>query len=272
MLDFVLKRMRYESSGGSMNFHSEFEIEVSSDEIIRTAYWNDYYFSAEEEAEHEKLAEIDASFRINSAIEEMTVREHIPTDKELWTALTEEVEYLKEQLKPVTNKRPALLPPNVFVLDGGDYSRLYLTWDTGDGETTVQYYSPSGKRWWSVISILHEMVRPVSRDLCRIGETQLTDFMLKAPKYSYQIKPISGSSNYYLFVHGDESPKSRISQEEWLKVRDFLTGIDLSSFGSGKYDDKYYLRLSYNDGISKNLEINKKVAENIREYIRKNII
>lgn len=264
-----LKKIRYGSSGGSMNYHSEFEIEASSDEIISIAYWDGYYFGTEESTQQETLRRIDSSFR-TSAPDDMTVREHIPMDKMLWTALTEEMEYLKVQLKPVeTHKLPIKPDPDMFVLDGGDYQRLYLTWETGGDEQTTQYYCPSGNRWYSVMAVLHEMARPVGRDLHRIGETVITEFFLKAPKYSYQITPIKDSKEYYFFVHGDKLDKSRISYDEWLTVRDFLKGLDVSGFGSGKYEDKYFLRLNYNDGINKNLEINKKIAEQIREYLQK---
>lgn len=270
--DCKLKRIRYESSGGSMNYHSEFEIEADSKETIRTAYWDGYYFGAEESTEQETLAEIDSTYR-SSGDDEMTVREHIPVNTALWNALTEEMEYLKEQLRPVEKlKLPIKLDPDMFVLDGGDYQRLYLTWERNGTEQTVQYYSPSGNRWYSVMAILHEMARPVGRDLHRIGETVMTEFFLKAPKYSYQITPVKDSDDYYFFVHGDESDKSRVTREQWLAVREFLNGLDVSHFGSGKYKDKYYLRLNYNDGINKDLEINKKLAEQIRNHIRKSII
>ena len=122
------------------------------------------------------------------------------------------------------------------------------------------------------MAILHEMARPVGRDLCRIGETVITEFFLKAPEYSYQITPVKDSNDYYFFVHGDKSDKDRVTREQWLTVREFLNGLDVSDFGSGKYEDKYFLRLNYNDGINKNLEINKNLAEQIREYIQKSII
>ena len=267
-----LKRIRYESSGGSMNYHSEFEIEADSEEIIRTAYWDGNYFGEEESTKKETLAEIDSSFRTSSP-DEMTVREHIPMSSVLWNALTEETGYLKEQLRPVKkNDLPKLPDPDMFVLDGGDYQRLYLTWDIDGSEQTVQYYSPSGNRWYSVMAILHEMARPVGRDLCRIGETVITEFFLKAPEYSYQITPVKDSDDYYFFVYGDKSDKDRVTREQWLTVREFLNGLDVSDFGSGKYEDKYFLRLNYNDGINKNLEINKNLAEQIREYIQKSII
>ena len=51
-------------------------------------------------------------------------------------------------------------------------------------------------------------------------------------------------------------------------VRDFLNHVDLSGFGQGKYECKYYLRLNYNDGINRNLEINKKTAGMIREFLQ----
>ena len=264
-----LKKIRYEFSGGSMNYHSEFEIEADSEEIIRTAYWDGNYFGEEESTKKETLAEIDSSFRTSSP-DEMTVREHIPMNSVLWNALTEETEYLKEQLRPVKkNDLPKLPDPDMFVLDGGDYQRLYLTWDIDGSEQTVQYYSPSGNRWYSVMAILHEMARPVGRDLCRIGETVITEFFLKAPEYSYQITPVKDSDDYYFFVYGDKSDKDRVTREQWLTVREFLNGLDVSDFGSGKYEDKYFLRLNYNDGINKNLEINKNLAEQIREYIQK---
>lgn len=264
-----LKKIRYEFSGGSMNYHSEFEIEADSEEILRTAYWDGNYFGEEESTKKETLAEIDSSFRTSSP-DEMTVREHIPMNSVLWNALTEETEYLKEQLRPVKkNDLPKLPDPDMFVLDGGDYQRLYLTWDIDGSEQTVQYYSPSGNRWYSVMAILHEMARPVGRDLCRIGETVITEFFLKAPEYSYQITPVKDSDDYYFFVYGDKSDKDRVTREQWLTVREFLNGLDVSDFGSGKYEDKYFLRLNYNDGINKNLEINKNLAEQIREYIQK---
>ena len=267
-----LKKIRYEFSGGSMNYHSEFEIEADSEEIIRTAYWDGNYFDEEESTKKETLAKIDSSFRTSSP-DEMTVREHIPMSSVLWNALTEETEYLKEQLRPVKkNDLPKLPDPDMFVLDGGDYQRLYLTWDIDGSEQTVQYYSPSGNRWYSVMAILHEMARPVGRDLCRIGETVITEFFLKAPEYSYQITPVKDSDDYYFFVYGDKSDKDRVTREQWLTVREFLNGLDVSDFGSGKYEDKYFLRLNYNDGINKNLEINKNLAEQIREYIQKSII
>lgn len=267
--DCKLKRIRYESSGGSMNFHSDFELEADADEVIRTAYWCDHYYSvAEQDADRDKLAEIDNSFRTDTAPDEITVREHIPMDKALWDALSEEFGYLRAQLREVEKTKPALPSAEMFVLDGGDYTRLYLTWEKDGEEITAQYYCPSGKRWSAVIAILHEMVRPVGRDLHRIGETQMTEMFLKAPKYSYQITPVSGDVNYYFFVHGDKSPISRISREQWLSVREFLNGTDLSCFGAGKYEDKYFLRLNYNDGINKKLRINKKTAEMLREFMQ----
>ena len=122
------------------------------------------------------------------------------------------------------------------------------------------------------MTILHEMSRPIGRDLRRIGETVMTEFYLDTLKYSYQITPIKNSDEYYFFVHGDESDKSKVTYDEWLIVRDFLDRLDVSEFKLRKHKDKFYLRLNYNDGIIKNMKINKETAEQIREYIRKTII
>ena len=265
----ILKKIRYETSGGSMNFHSEFELEASPDEVIKAGYWKDFFFGrAEEEASQETLRRIDDSYRTNNGGDGMIVREHVPMDQELWGALSEEMGYLKEQLVPVNDKPTFSLPEDVFVLDGGDYTRLYLTWDDTCAEKNVQYYAPSGNRWASVIDILHEMVRPLGRDLRRIGKTQLTEMFLKTSEYSYQITPIKGENHYYFFVHGDKSNADRMSQEQWVSVCDYLNGIDFSGFGTGKYECRYYLRLSYNDGINKHLEINHETAEMIRSFLQ----
>ena len=271
--DCRLKRIRYECSGGSMCYHSEFEIEAAAQEIIRTAYWGDNKYSlSEENAQPGALEDIDSTYR-TSDNDEMTVREHIPMNSELWNALCEELEYLKGQLKPVEKPQKPLAPvTDMFILDGGDYQRLFLTWDMGSTEQTLQYYAPSGKRWFSVLEILHEMVRPIGRELCRVGKTQITELLLKAPNYSYQITPVKDSDEYYFFVHGDESDKSRVTHDRWLTVRGFLEGLDVSGFGAGRYEDKYYLRLNYNDGLNKGLKIDKKLAEQIRGSIRKSII
>lgn len=271
--DRKLKRIRYESSGGSMCCHSEFEIRADAGEVTRTAYWSDNTYSiAEDNADTQLLERIDSTY-CTSGGDEMTVREHIPMDTALWGALCEELEYLKVQLKPVEKLKKMITPElDMFVLDGGDYQRLYLTWDINGTEQTVQYYAPSGNRWSAVLEIIHEMVRPIGRDLRRIGQTQITEFFLKTPKYSYQITPVKNSDDYYFFVHGDKSEKDRVTPEQWLVVRDFLNGLDVSGFKTGKYEDKLYLRLNYNDGINKYLEISKKLAEQIREFIRRNIM
>ena len=271
-----LKRIRFESSGGSMDHHSEFELEADADEIIRTSYWKDRFRdSCEAEADPAALEAIDLSFRTDNAENGMTVREHIPMDSELWRALTEEIDCLSSQLHPL--KRPEKtfsLPADVFILDGGDYTRLWLTWDIGGSEQTVQYYPPQGKRWYTVIVILYELARPVGRDLCRVGETELTEFFLKAPRYSYQITPIRDSTDnsFYLFVHGDSADISRITQEQWLPVREYLKSLDLSDCKAGKYESRYFLRLNYNDSTVKSLSADKALSEQIRGFIRSSVL
>ena len=264
-----IKRVRYDSSGGAMNFHSEFDLEASADEVIRASYWDDFFFDrVEENVLREKLLEIDSSYRTSADGGEMTVREHIPMDQELWNVLIEEMEYLQGQLVPIKDKPMWKSFGDVQVLDGGDYSRLYITWNDGGEEKTIQYYAPSGNRWSTVIQVFHEMVRPLGRNLRRIGKTQLTEMFLKTPGYSYQITPIRDDQDFYFFVHGDKSDTNKVSREQWMKAREYLGNLDLSAFGSGKYECRYYLKLCYNDGMNKNLEINKKTAEKIRAFLQ----
>ena len=83
---------------------------------------------------------------------------------------------------------------------------------------------------------------------------------------------MQNTESFYFFVHGDSADTNRLTQEQWNTVREFLESIDISGYKRGKYESKYYLRLNFNDGINKELEISKKTAELIRAFIRKNIL
>ena len=271
----TLVGIKYESSGGSMEFHSEFSIEANEKEIVRAEYWKDYYFSDEEyEMDEAELEKIDSIGRVAANIggydeDKRVVKENVPMDAELWTALTEEMEYLKPQLKEVV---PAAHnnDDDEYILDGGDYTNLYLTWEK-DGETsTAQYYIMSGKRWSSVHQIFLEMARPVGRDLRRIGETQLVTVFLSTPSYSYQASPVDGSDEYYYFVHGDKAGSDRISNDQWQVIRSFFEAYDVSKYEEGSEDKKhqYILKFRYNDDIYKYYRLDKKDAEELRTFFK----
>ena len=264
-----LVRIKYESSGGSMNYHSEFSIEADEKEIVRAEYWQDYYFADEEYAMGEaELEKIDSIGRVGSD-DDLVVKESVPMDAELWTALTEEMEYLKPQLREVVSA-PDNYQDDIYELDGGDYNNLYLTWEKDGVTSTAQYYIMSGKRWSSVHEILIEMARPIGRDLRRIGETQLVKVYLSTPDYSYQASPVNGSDDYYYFVHGDKSNSDRISNDQWQVIRSFFESYDVSEYEEGDEDNKhkYILKYVFNDDIYKYYRLDKKDAEELRTYLK----
>ncbi|MBO4414820.1 MAG: hypothetical protein J5824_02420 [Lachnospiraceae bacterium] len=267
--------VHYESSAGSMEFHSEFEIDVNEQEIAYLSYYSNYYFDDLEcELDEKELAAIDNTGRVNqeenSWDEDRVERKNVPLDKELWNVLVEEFEYLKPKLVEIpefTKEDSARRDSEMQVLDGGDYSLLHLTWEKDGNTYTAQYYSLSGKRWSAIIDTLHEMARPVGREIRRIGETQITDMYLKTPDYSYQISPVSGEDKYYFFIHDGKSKDKKLTKEQWAVVRDHLSAMDLSSFKEGGYDDKLYLQLKYNDGDYKYYLVDKRTADELKEYL-----
>ncbi len=271
-----LMGVHYESSGGSMNYHSEFEIDVNENEIVFTSYYSNYYFDdLEYELGDEKLAEIDNTGRAdseeNSRDEDLVVRRNVPADKELWNVLVEEFECLKPKLKEIpeyTKEDSHRSDEELQVLDGGDYSLLHLTWEK-DGKTyTAQYQTPGGPRWGTIVNTLYEMIRPVGRDLRRIGPTRMKMMYLRTPDYSYQISPIDKEpGSYYFFIHDGKSASKKLNEDQWTVIRDHLAEMDLSGFDTGGYNDKRYLRLEYNDGDNFYYLIDKKTANELKEYI-----
>ncbi len=277
MTDFgKLIGVHYESSGGSMEFHSEFEIDVNEREITYLSYYSNYYFDdLEYELDENKLAAIDDTGRVNkdgnSWDKDHIERKNVPVDSELWNVIVEEFEYLKPKLVEIpetTKEDTAKNDTDMEILDGGDYSLLHLTWEKDGNTYTAQYYTLSGKRWSTIIDTLHEMARPVGRDLRRIGETQIIDMYLKTPDYSYQISPVSGDGDkYYYFIHDGKSKNKTLTKEQWTVVRDRLNSMDLSVFKEGGYNDKMYLELKYNDGDYKYYLIDKNTAGELKEYL-----
>lgn len=272
--------VKYESSGGSMNFHSEFDIEVNTSEIVYTTYYENYYFDdLEGEADEAKLAELDGVGRVYPKEDEwvdegLVERRHAPVSPELWQVLAEEFEYLKPELaecKETTREDVWKWEHENEVLDGGDYSLLHLTWESDAGIYTAQFRIPSSRRWSTIHETLHEMVRPLGRDLRRIGEKQLVEMLLSTTRYSYQITPVRGEASYYFFIHDEAysgSKSKRLTPEQWYVVRDYLNTLDSSELKPGAYKDKYYLKLRYNDHESGEYYlITPKLEDEIRKFI-----
>ncbi|GEM_PF-6458316 len=270
--------VKYESSGGSMDPCSEFDIEVCEKEIIYTTYYGEYYFDKlESDMGQEKLKKIDSA-----GLEERPwkavyrrplIRRHAAYDGSLWKVLEEEFEELKPELKecPETTRQDIFRRNDEMqMLDGGDYSLLHLTWEKNGETRTAQYHIPSSKRWYTILVTLHEIARPVGRDLRRIGKRKLVNMYLSMEDYSYQISPISGRNEYYFFVYdGAYKPKSsRLSSAQWEKVREYLESYDFTGVKQGDLNAKHSLRLKYNDndGCIYYL-VDKKQAEQVRKYI-----
>ena len=271
-----LTGVRYESSGGSMECNSEFDIDVNENEIVSTYYYSNYYFDdLEYELGEKKLAKIDGVGRVDegkySWDKNRVDRKNVPVDEKLWNVLVEEFGYLKPKLKEIpefTKEDSHKRDEEMEVLDGGDYSLLHLTWEKDGTTYTAQYQIPAGNRWSTVIYTLHEMVRPVGRDLRQVGPTQVTDMLLKTLDYSYQISPIKDENDKYNFyIHEDKYTYKRLSGKQWSVIRSYIETVDLSETEKGRYDDKLYLKLQYNDGDCFYYLIDRKTADEIKEYI-----
>lgn len=230
-----LLRIRHESSGGSMSYRSEFEIEVTPQQIVCCAYWPE-----------------DCSL-------DMVRKSHVPVSAEQWEDVAQTVQTLWPLFREVKPKPPIPTTESIHVLDGGDYSRWYLTRETANGEYTAQYYQPDDRRIRTLTELLHELANPTGRDIPRYDPPVLCGIYYQNEKErcSYQCTPWGDGEDGYRFIVYDTCNKQSRSLYEhvpdsvWNEARMFAEPLYLDRFPSGSFQDKVSCTLYYSDGKQK---------------------
>lgn len=243
-----------EYSAGSMEWGTEFDIDVNPGEIVSCAYWDSDHYG-----------------------NEMIRKEHVPITEKQWNDLEKSVLDLwgqwEEIPESVLNQKP---PQDMQILDGGDYERWWLTWETENGTEKIRYYTPSDRRILTVIDLLRETAEPKGREIQWHEPPYVNGayYTNNKNEFSFQCSRWDkGENGYRLIVYfegiGGDKVDEHTGDEIWEKVWPAFAWLDVSKFEGGTYNDKIALSLYYSDGTQKTLKLDKKTADIIEPYLRK---
>ena len=245
--------IKREYSGGSMEWGTEFDIDINPNEIVSCAYWDH-----------------------DSHKNEITRKEHVPITEEQWADIEKSVldlwgewEVIPES---VLNSKP---DPDIQILDGGDYERWWLSWETEEGTETYRYYSPGDRRILTVIELLREAAEPKGRKIEWYDPPGITGAYYSNDKsgFSFQCTPWDKKNNgYRLIVYFNGFAGDRIddhvADDVWEQALPAFAWLDVKKFEDGSHNDKISLSLYYSDGSQKSLKLDKKSADIIEPYLR----
>jgi|GEM_PF-710956 len=239
-----------ETSGGSMAWRSEFEIEVTEEEVVRCAYWPD------------------------DAERDMVRKEHVPVTSEQWADIEAIVDTLFPLLEEVpAGKDPEALPPGVTVLDGGDYDRLSLVWRTAEGDRTVRYYRPADRRVTTLDALLRELADPQGREIVWYDPPVLCGvyFRDETQDVSCQCTEWDGPDTGYRYIAHFPENGERLSVDQhvgaaaWEAAKAFCEPLALEQFPAGTYENKITCTLYYSDHTQKCVKPDAAAAAALRE-------
>ncbi len=235
----TLVGLHYASSGGSMEWRSEFEIEVTPEELVHSACWPEDWMERK--------------------LDEPAQRDHVPLTVSQWAELERIVLTLYPQMQEAVPAEAQPLPDDVVILDGGDYQNLWLTWRTAEGDRTALYAWPSDRRVTTLHTLLWELADPRGREVVWYEPPVLSGIWFHSDRahFSYQCTPWSGEEgDYDWIVHTGSGAEAQYLQEYvdasfWQRVRTFCEPLRLERFPSGSYRDDLSCTLYYSDGTQR---------------------
>jgi len=277
--------VKYEYSGGSMVYGSDFYIEVTPDEIIKCGY---YDFE-------------------DSNTHEMIRKEHLEVSDSLWNDLSYAInkiyesgkfEEIKEKTKDSSKKGsdndnsddnafdndnsdgdsvidddPVIDGDDLIILDGGDYSNLWLSWEK-DGQTTqIRYYIPSDRRFGTVRTVLEELANPKGTKIIHYEEPVLCGAFYKNENTdsSFQCTIFNHDPNDYYFIPRfpalNINYSKHLSPDAWELAKPAFEWINPDNYDRGSYENSIVVSLYYSDNTQISLKMDKKAASLIEPYL-----
>ena len=192
--------------------------------------------------------------------------QHTPADPALWRELEETLAQIFPKMSVVQPKKQPRRDPGIRILDGGDYRRIYLTFEGKDGPETKQYTNPDDRRILTVTALLHELAEPIGREIPRYEPPELTGVYLSAGGYSYQCTAFGGGHRYIVY-DGSVRIDRMIPEQDWRKIRAYLGCFDWEQM-SREGEDGTAVTLYYSDGKQPRYKKIGKTAESIRAFLR----
>ena len=249
------------ATGGGMMAHSEFHIILKRQEVEYTEFWPEDY------------------------VENINVREHVPITEQQWADVeTVILDLYQDGMLEAYQPKPE--PENSFldglVLDGGDYTKLSLVWQTEDGSVEQGYYWPNDRRVLTLTDLLRELADPQGREITwyetpRLGGIYFTrDHRVNTKRdYSFQLHYTDYDETdphweliYYLGKHGEvDNGHLRLTEADWEDFVAFAEELKLEYFPTEtKSNDRFRCTLYYTDDKSKRISLNKETEELLKTY------
>lgn len=252
----VLVRVLYETSAGSMVARSDFMIEVTPEEIVRAEYWPE-----------------------DLSVPDRAEKEHEPIKAAQWA----NIEKITAELLPVLEEIPEAEPDDepltidgeeIFVLDGGDYWRLQLTWEKDGVERTAWIRNPSDRRITTLDSLLRELADPIGREIVWYDAPVLNGIFFHSEEedYSFQFTYFESEDNYYFIArYNDADGKTDVSRhvsvDEWPPAGAWFASLGLEDFPSGwSFHDPVTVTLYYSDGRQTTVQPDRDTAAKMADY------
>ena len=247
----------HESSAGSMEFATEFAIDVAPEQILHCEYWD-----------------------LNVKRDEMIRKDNVPITEQQWADVEKAVLDLWGSWEEIPEE--ILNQPDdteYFVLDGGDYDRWWLSWETADGVQKVRYYAPADRRILTLDAVLEELAHPTGRKIEWVeppvlsGATYINDTTDMSFQCNWWNLPEGPKEGYRLIVRFEEGGENISIYDQadasiWEAAKPAFAWLNPDDFEHGSYKDKIMLSLYYSDGTQKSLKLDKKTAEAIEPYLR----
>ena len=247
----TLEEVRYESSGGSMEFHSEFLADIKEDEIVEAEYW----------------AEMSD--------DEITRLSHAPVDKEIWKDIVKITDTLRTfmSVRKELDCLPEVFPapdPKFEVLDGGDYQRLYLTMTDGERRQIYACVIPQDRRFNTLRELLKEAVDPKGREIPWYEAPEINGIYIHSDQKGWSYQCTKREDEWMYRAYWKEKGKNQsygadVSEEVWNRIHDWLVEQNVEQYaaGSGKSPGG---TLYLTDGRQKSFHMPEAVAEESRRW------
>ena len=244
----------YEYSAGSMNYHTEFAIDVTNEEMVHCEYWG-------------------------SSNSDMVQKDNVPITEDQWADVEKAVLDLWgvwEEIPDNVLNQKSDQEDEMFVLDGGDYNRWWLTWKTEEGLKKIQYYYPGDIRITTLSDILRNLADGKKRKITWYEAPVLSQatYINDKTDCSFQCTWWDGENSGYRLIVRFKDGAQEISIHEhvddsiWETARPAFEWIDPDSFEDGSYSDPVVLNLKYSDQSYKSIKLDNKTVETIEPYLK----
>lgn len=245
----TLNEIRYEFSGGDMEYRSTFLADVTAQEIVEAEYWPEEYTTEIERIEHQ------------------------PITAEQWEPIVRSVNQLRQFMavleEPEPNKED---DEELIVLDGGDYENLFLTFEADGREETCSCRIPQDRRFGTLRNLLYELVDPQGREVIWYDAPEIAGIWFRNQKeeYSYQVTKFDSEEPYKLRAYWVENGQKQsliteIEDEDWEAVKSFCNDQQILELPEGYLADiggTLYL----SDGKQYGYQVDARTAETYRAF------